>query len=100
MTVYIAVQRGVYRHDIVAACATLARAKVLGEAAIAAEPDHYHEIEIVARELDGAGAERLIGTLTAVCGPVQTAAASFDERGKYTFGKRRELLSVTWNEAQ
>ena len=63
MKIYIAVQKGVYRHDIVAACSTLERAIELGKEAIKNESDHFHSIEIVERELDKDGEENLVCTL-------------------------------------
>jgi hypothetical protein len=85
--IYIAVQRGIYRHDIVAACRTLEEAKVLGSDAIRAEPDHYHGVEIVSRRVGKGGPETVIGTLIPKTGPVT-----------YENGRHSELLSIAWEE--
>lgn len=89
---FVAIQRGVYRHEIVGVASTLERAKELGQAAIKAEPDHYHAIEIVMRKLNESGPEVTVGTMTARRGPVTWG----DDPAGYC-GRRAELLGLDWS---
>lgn len=89
---FIAVQRGVYRHAIVGACSTLERAKELGSEAILIERDHYHSIEIVRRAVDGRGEETVVGTLRPRIGRATYPGVS-------PWGKSAELLGIDWEEA-
>ena len=91
--IFIAVQRGVYRHSIVGAASTLERAKELGAEAIAAEPDHYHSIEIVLRTLGANGAEVIVGTLRPRVGAPEW---SNDVNGCVV--KTCPLLGIDWME--
>lgn len=94
---FVAVQRGVYRHDVVGVASTLDRAKELGEAAIQAEPDHYHDIEIVMRQLNETGPEVLVGRLRGRNGAV-TPAPGPDPVGYCRLGF--ELLGIDWIEGE
>jgi hypothetical protein len=63
--VYIAIRRGVYRHEVVGAFTELDRAIAAGHESVQTEHDHYHDVEVLACALNG-GEEELIGEVTAV----------------------------------
>lgn len=48
MLLYVAVQRGVYRHNIEGVSDDLEFVKACGRRSIEEEHDHYHDIEIIA----------------------------------------------------
>lgn len=60
MIVYIAIQKGVYRHQVIAVRSDLESAKQAASDAVDEEHDHYHDVEVLECELDGAG-EKLLG---------------------------------------
>lgn len=63
-TVYVAIRSGVYRHGIVGVFTDLELAKSAACASVESEHDHYHDVDIVACDLDGLG-ERSIGSVSA-----------------------------------
>lgn len=63
MKVYVAIQEGVYRHDIVAVCTDQAKAEELAKDSVDAEYDHYHSVEIVEMDLDGVAPELVVGSV-------------------------------------
>ncbi len=91
MIIYVAIQCGIYRHEIVGVASTLERAQELGRASIAAEPDHHHSIEIVRRTLDEAGSEALVGELVPKCGKREFC---FGAPGYNSW--RSELIGIEW----
>lgn len=64
MNVYVAIKRGVYRHDVLGAWEYLDSAIETGKAFVDAEEDHYHQVEVV-RVIIGLPGERLVGSVVA-----------------------------------
>ena len=60
---YVLVQRGVYRHTIFGVFDNLDLARSGAETAIAAEPDDYHQIEVVEVSLNELVEEKIVDTL-------------------------------------
>ena len=55
MKVYIAIQKGVYRHNVLGTFTSMEAAAVQAKTSLKEEEDHYHNVEIVESELDEFG---------------------------------------------
>jgi xanthine/CO dehydrogenase XdhC/CoxF family maturation factor len=65
--VFVAIQRGVYRHEIIGVFTALDAAIEAAKAAVTAEHDHYHDVEICRERLDdGAAAGALVGSVKSI----------------------------------
>ena len=60
---YVVIQRGVYRHSVIGVWDDLALAKMGAEAAIAAEHDDYHQMEVVAVPANVLAEEEVVAVL-------------------------------------
>lgn len=58
--VYLAIQEGVYRHNILAVASTEHEAIDAGIRSIREEDDHYHTVEIITIEIGSVGIERQV----------------------------------------
>src|SRR5688572_24060829 len=63
---YVVIQTGVYRHGIVGVWDSLELAKMGAEAALAAEPDDWHHMEVVETPLNLLGEDKVVARLRRV----------------------------------
>lgn len=61
---YVVIQTGIYRHAIIGVWDDLELAKMGAEAAIAAEPDDYHHMQVVEMPANVLAEEKVVATLS------------------------------------
>lgn len=82
--VYLAIVRGVYRHQVLCASATPGECEDAGVAFIGQEHDHYHDVEIVSIPLNAPGEERVESRVYACFGGEKEPCCGLTRRGEFT----------------
>lgn len=84
--IYIVIQRGMYRHNIIGAALSITKAKEMAEKAMREESDHYHDLEVTLVNINDEG-EEVLTFLT--CGD---RVLHIGERNQ------KDIKNMLWNE--